>query len=121
MSLSGATTRHFSPRERCMGSIRVGRRAQANRGIGFPSLPLRKTAAILSEMATVLPNTDMTRVTSATKLSELQRMQRERKVSGGRRRIVRSIQQSMRVEGYDVSEQVIDAAVGPLLGLRSQR
>lgn len=35
--------------------------------------------------------------------------------------MVRSIQQSMRVEGYDVSEQVIDAAVDRVLGDRFRR
>jgi hypothetical protein len=71
-------------------------------------------------MASVLPNAEVTRVTSATKLSELQRLVRERRASGGRVRMIRSIQQSMRVEGYDVSEQVIDAAVDRVLGDRSR-
>ncbi|HEX7672319.1 MAG TPA: hypothetical protein VF395_22140 [Polyangiaceae bacterium] len=72
-------------------------------------------------MASTLPNAEVTRVTLATKLSELQRLLRERKVSGGRGRMVRSIQQSMRVEGYNVSEQVIDAAVERVLGACSRR
>ena len=72
-------------------------------------------------MASVLPSADVTRVTSASKLSELQRLLRERKVSGGRGRLVRSIQQSMRVEGYDVAEHVIDAAVERVLGDGARR
>jgi hypothetical protein len=51
----------------------------------------------------------------ATKLSELQRLLRERKVVDGRERMVRSIQQSLRVEGYEVSAQVIGADVDRLL------
>jgi len=50
-------------------------------------------------------------ITRTTKLSELQRRLRERKPLDGRARMVRSIQQSLRVEGYDVATEVVATAV----------
>ena len=51
------------------------------------------------------------RITRATKLSDVQRLLTERKPIDGRARMVRSIQQSMRVEGYDVTAEVVAKAV----------
>ena len=72
-------------------------------------------------MASVSVKPNTTSITTATKLSELQRRLRERKTNGGRERLVRSIQQSMHVEGYDVSKQMIGAAVDRVLGERPRR
>jgi hypothetical protein len=45
------------------------------------------------------------------KLSEVRRLLEEQKPIDGRARMVRSIQQSMRVEGYDVATEVVAKAV----------
>lgn len=45
------------------------------------------------------------------KLSEVQRLLKERKPIDGRGRMIRSIQQSLRVEGYDVAAEVVAKAV----------
>jgi hypothetical protein len=50
-------------------------------------------------------------IARTTKLSEVQRLLRERKPIEGRARMVRSIQQSLRVEGYDVATGVVAKAV----------
>jgi hypothetical protein len=57
-------------------------------------------------------------ITRTTKLSEVQRLLRERKPIDGRARMVRSIQQSMRVEGYDVAADVVAKAVEDVFGAR---
>jgi hypothetical protein len=58
-------------------------------------------------------------ITRATKLSEVRRLLSARKPTEGRARMVRSIQQSMRVEGYEVSTEVIAHAVDKVF--RSRR
>ena len=50
-------------------------------------------------------------ITRATKLSEVRRLLSDRKPTEGRARMVRSIQQSMRIEGYEVSTEVVANAV----------
>jgi hypothetical protein len=60
-------------------------------------------------------------VTRKTKLSELRRLVRDRKPTEGRARMIRSIQQSMRVEGYDVSAEVVAAAVDRVFGKSRSR
>lgn len=50
-------------------------------------------------------------LTSKTKLTELRDLVRDRKPTEGRARMIRSIQQSLRVEGYDVSTEIVAAAV----------
>jgi N-acetyl-anhydromuramyl-L-alanine amidase AmpD len=55
-------------------------------------------------------------ITRTTKLSEVQRLLKERKPIDGRARMVRSIQQSMRVEGYDVAAEVVAKAVEDVFG-----
>jgi hypothetical protein len=58
-------------------------------------------------------------ITRATKLSEVRRLLSTRKPKEGRARMVRSIQQSMRVEGYEVSTEVVANAVDEVF--RSRR
>ena len=58
-------------------------------------------------------------ITRATKLSEVRRLLKDRKPTEGRARMIRSIQQSMRVEGYDVSAEVVASAVDEVF--RSRR
>ena len=58
-------------------------------------------------------------ITRTTKLSEVRRLLSDRKPTEGRARMVRSIQQSMRVEGYDVSTEVVANAVDKVF--RSRR
>ena len=55
----------------------------------------------------------MAHVTSQTKLSELKARVRAAGKSNqnGAVRLVRSVQQSLRVEGYDVREEVLDSAL----------
>jgi N-acetyl-anhydromuramyl-L-alanine amidase AmpD len=57
-------------------------------------------------------------ITRTTKLSEVQRLLRERKPIDGRARMVRSIQQSMRIEGYDVAAEVVAKAVEDVFSAR---
>ncbi len=55
----------------------------------------------------------MARVTSQTKLSELKARVRSAGNSNqsGAARLVRSVQQSLRVEGYEVREEVLHSAL----------
>jgi hypothetical protein len=55
----------------------------------------------------------MAHVTSQTKLSELKARVRSAGKSNqnGAARLVRSVQQSLRVEGYDVREEVLHSAL----------
>jgi hypothetical protein len=65
----------------------------------------------------------MAHVTSQTKLSELKARVRSasKRNQNGAARLVRSVQQSLRVEGYDVREEVLHSALdAPLLDVRGQ-
>ena len=52
------------------------------------------------------------------KLSEVQRLLKERRPIDGRARMVRSIQQSLRVEGYEVAAGVVAKAVDDVFRAR---
>lgn len=55
----------------------------------------------------------MPRVTSRTKLTELKArvVSRDKHGKDGPARLLRSVQQSLRVEGYDVREEVLRSAL----------
>ena len=50
-------------------------------------------------------------ITRRMKLSEVQRLLKARRPIDGRARMVRSIQQSLRVEGYEVAAEVVAKAI----------
>ena len=63
----------------------------------------------------------MAHVTSRTKLSELKaKVRSTRSNQNGPARLVRSVQQSLRVEGYEVREEVLHAALRKTAAGRSR-
>ena len=110
-----ATKTMTSPRAvlagRRAGSSPRGRPICGSRSVAFTTV--RQYYSKVSQLPT-RPS-----ITRATKLSEVRRLLNGRKPTEGRARMVRSIQQSMRVEGYEASTEVVANAVDKVF--RSRR